>query len=242
MTQNPVIWNDQPVYTLDSWSTILDTSSSSSGLVLLDKPLGKSSFGMVRYLKRYLNFKKIGHTGTLDPAAEGLLILCFGKATKLADTVQALPKVYDAVIYFGRSTDSYDRESPWQDEQPTAHIDEQGLRRVLDEQFLGEIVQTPPLYSAIKVGGERLYKKARRGETIEIPSRTITIYRIEILHFRLPIAQVRIHCSKGTYIRSLARDVGAALQSSAYLAALRRVSIGEFNVDKAVPLSFLETV
>jgi len=239
MTQNPVIWNDQPVFTLDSWSTLSDPPIL-SGLVLLDKPLGKSSFGMVRYLKRYLNIKKVGHTGTLDPAAEGLLVLCFGKATKLADAVQALPKVYEAVLYFGRSTPSYDRESGWQDEQPIAHIDQASLKRVIEERFLGEIEQTPPLYSAIKIGGERLYKKARRGETIDIPSRNVTLYDIEIVHFHLPIVQLRIHCSKGTYIRSLARDIGLALHSSAYLAALRRVSIGPFNVDQALPLSFLE--
>lgn len=240
MTQNPVTWNDLPVFTLGSWSSILEPSTQ-NGLVLLDKPIGKSSFAMVRSLKRYLTIKKIGHTGTLDPAAEGLLILCFGKATKLADAVQALPKVYDAVIYLGRSTASYDRESPWEEEQPIAHIDAQSVSRVLEEQFLGQIEQTPPIYSAIKVGGERLYKKARRGESTAIPSRSITIHRIELLRFDLPVIQVRIFCSKGTYIRSLAHDLGLALQSSAYLAALRRIAIGDFKVDDAVPLSFLET-
>lgn len=240
MTQNPVTWNDQPVFTLNSWSSILEPSNH-HGLVLIDKPIGKSSFAMVRYLKRYLNIPKIGHTGTLDPAAEGLLILCFGNATKVADKVQALSKMYDAVLLFGRSTASYDRESPWQDEQPTAHITYPLLSNLLEAQFLGEIKQTPPIYSALKIGGERLYKKARRGEPVQIPSRIVTVYSIQILHFQLPLVQLRIHCSKGTYIRSLAHDVGIALQSSAYLAALRRIGIGEFKVDEAIPMSYLES-
>ncbi len=202
-------------------------------IVLMDKPLEWSSFHLVKYVRYRVPPKKVGHAGTLDPLANGLLVLCTGKATKSISQIQDLPKEYIARIRFGASTPSYDAALQPDHTSEWSHITRDSIEKVLQEQFSGEIMQKPPIYSAIRVKGERLYKKARRGEEIEIQPRPVVIYEIEILETDLPEITLRVKCGKGTYIRSLAHDLGLALGSRAYLAGLRRTKIGPFSADKA---------
>ena len=208
-------------------------------ILLVDKPLTWSSFQAVNklkyLLKRKYNFSKsfkIGHAGTLDPLATGLLIVCTGKFTKRIDEIQSQFKEYTGTFTVGATTPSYDLETEVNQTFPTEHITSELIQKTL-QQFLGEIDQKPPIFSAIKKDGVRLYEHARAGETVEIPFRKTTIYEFEITRFELPEIDFRVQCSKGTYIRSLAFDFGKALNSGAYLSALRRTKIGDYSVDNA---------
>ncbi len=207
-------------------------------LILIDKPLEWTSFDIVnkvRYLiSKKLQIKKIkvGHAGTLDPLATGLLIVCTGKFTKLIETYQGQEKEYIATIKLGATTPSFDRETEEDNIYEWSHITLEALNRVIPS-FIGEIDQVPPVFSAKKIDGKRSYESARKGLDIELKPNKIVIYSIEIIKFELPMVTVKLVCSKGTYIRSFARDLGAALQSGAYLIDLRRTKIGEFSVENA---------
>ncbi len=208
-------------------------------VLLIDKPLHWSSFQAVNKvkwsLKKHLGLKKIkvGHAGTLDPLASGLLIICTGKFTKRIMELQGMEKEYTGTFYLGATTPSYDLETEVNETFPTGHIDEDLIRETT-RQFTGEIDQKPPVFSAIKKDGKRLYEHARKGEEVEIASRKVTIHEFEITRIALPEVDFRVVCSKGTYIRSLAYDFGAALNSGAHLTALRRTKIGEYNVANAI--------
>ncbi len=214
-------------------------------IILVDKPLKWSSFQAVNKLK-YL-FKhhyhlpkkfKIGHAGTLDPLATGLLIICTGKFTKTISEIQAQAKEYTGTIVVGATTPSYDLETEVDQTFPTEHISE-FLILETTKQFVGEIDQKPPVFSAIKKDGKRLYEHARAGEEVEIASRKTTIHEFEITRIDLPEIDFRVKCSKGTYIRSLAYDFGKALQSGGYLSVLRRTKIGDYSVENgATPEEF----
>ncbi|MFI0425507.1 MAG: tRNA pseudouridine(55) synthase TruB [Flavobacterium sp.] len=209
-------------------------------VILIDKPLTWSSFQAVNKLKYILKRKydlpkkfKIGHAGTLDPLATGLLIICTGKFTKKITEIQAQVKEYTGTIVLGATTPSYDLETEVDATFPTNHITEAIILETTN-QFLGEIDQKPPVFSAIKKDGKRLYEHARAGEQVEIQSRKTTIYEFEITRVQLPEVDFRVKCSKGTYIRSLAYDFGLALQSGGHLSKLRRTKIGDYNVENAV--------
>lgn len=209
-------------------------------VILVDKPLKWSSFQAVNKLKYVLKNElnlpkkfKIGHAGTLDPLATGLLIICTGKFTKRITEIQAQAKEYTGTIILGATTPSYDLETEVDATFPTEHITE-ALILETTKQFIGEIDQKPPVFSAIKKDGKRLYEHARAGEEVEIQSRKTTIHEFEITRIQLPEVDFRVTCSKGTYIRSLAFDFGLALQSGGHLSVLRRTKIGNYSVENAV--------
>jgi tRNA pseudouridine55 synthase len=219
---------------------MLTAEDYQSGQVLLiDKPLHWTSFQVVnklRYeIKKAFNLKKIkvGHAGTLDPLATGLLVICTGKMTKQIDTFQGQIKEYTGTMVLGSTTPSYDLETNIDKIYPTQHITPELIIETT-KQFIGDIQQIPPVFSALKQDGKRLYQFARAGESVEIKSRQVHIQAFEITKIDGLNVDFRIVCSKGTYIRSLANDFGKALQSGAYLSALRRTKIGNFNVDNAV--------
>jgi len=210
-------------------------------VLLIDKPLNWTSFQVVNKIrweiKQQFNLKKIkvGHAGTLDPLATGLLILCTGTFTKRIDNFQAQEKEYTGTITVGATTPSYDLETEINANYPISHIDDQLISKIIP-QFIGEIEQKPPIFSAIKKDGKRLYELARAGETADIKPRKITIKAFEITNFDTPKIDFRVVCSKGTYIRSLANDIGLALNSGAHLSALRRTKIGDFHVKNALSI------
>jgi tRNA pseudouridine55 synthase len=201
-------------------------------ILLIDKPIGWTSFDVVNKI-RYAIKTKVGHAGTLDPAATGLLILCTGKATKRIEEFMAREKEYTGTITFGATTPSYDSETAPDQEFETGDLTPE---MIIDasKQFIGEIDQLPPMYSAIKVGGKKLYELARKGKTIELSARRINVREFELFNFNLPQAEFRVVCSKGTYIRSLAHDLGKAVNNGAYLSSLRRTRIGEFKIEDAM--------
>jgi tRNA pseudouridine55 synthase len=203
-------------------------------LLLINKPYRWTSFdivGKVRNAFKPLKLK-VGHAGTLDPLATGLLIVCTGKMTKQIDTFQAEEKEYTGTFTLGGTTPSYDMETEVDETFETVHLTEEMLKAAC-AQFTGEIQQYPPAHSAIKVNGERLYEKARRGEEVELKARTVTIKEFELTRIELPEVDFRVVCSKGTYIRSLAFDYGKAVNSGAYLSKLRRTRSGNFKVEDA---------
>jgi tRNA pseudouridine55 synthase len=204
-------------------------SSDPGEVLLIDKPYRWTSFDVVKKIRNVGKYAKIGHAGTLDPLATGLLILCTGKMTKQIDSFQAQEKEYTGTMIIGKTTPSIDLETEVDQEYETAHITEEHLLEAV-RQLCGPIQQIPPIYSAVRMGGERLYKKARRGEMIEIQPREVNIFHFELTRINLPEIDFRVVCSKGTYIRSLVRDFGLAIQSGAYLSALRRTRIGDFSV------------
>lgn len=206
----------------------------------VDKPAGWSSFRVVKKLRWLTKVKKIGHAGTLDPMATGLLICLIGRpATRQMDTFMHLPKIYEGVIRLGEITPSYDAETEITEQVDVDHLTNEEIRTACDA-FVGEIEQYPPMYSALKIGGERLYKKARRGETVERKPRKVTISNFEIGPLEGRDVSFSISCSKGTYIRSIAHDVGEKLGVGGHLVALRRVAIGDFHIDKAWTVEQLE--
>ncbi len=208
-------------------------------ILLIDKPLHWSSFQAVNKVKWAIRKKyglkkiKVGHAGTLDPLATGLLIICTGKFTKRIPELQGQVKEYTGSFTLGATTPSYDLETTTDRTFPTEHITEE-LISATTSQFIGDIDQVPPVFSAIKKDGKRLYEHARKGETVEIASRKIHISEFEITAINLPEVSFRVVCSKGTYIRSLAHDFGKALESGAHLSSLRRTGIGEYRADNAV--------
>jgi len=217
-------------------------------VLLIDKPLEWTSFQAVNkirwHIKQRFQIKKIkvGHAGTLDPLATGLLIICTGKQTKEINIYQGQVKEYTGTFTLGATTPSYDLETAIDNTFPTEHISTELIQETT-QQFLGEIDQKPPIFSAIKMEGKRLYELARKGETAEIKSRKVTINEFEITNVNLPKVDFRVVCSKGTYIRSLAFDFGKALNSGGHLSALRRTKIGEFSVKNAKSIEdFIKTL
>jgi tRNA pseudouridine55 synthase len=215
-------------------------------ILLIDKPLHWTSFQAVNKLKYVLINKvglpkkfKIGHAGTLDPLASGLLLVCTGKFTKRITELQGQSKEYNGTFYIGATTPSYDLETEIDETFKTSHIDETVIHETV-KRFLGEIDQKPPIFSAIKKDGVRLYEHARAGETVEIASRKTTIHEFEITRIALPEVDFRVVCSKGTYIRSLAYDFGKAMDSGAHLTVLRRTKIGEYDVLNAIDVTLFE--
>ncbi|PWK18955.1 tRNA pseudouridine(55) synthase TruB [Xanthomarina spongicola] len=220
----------------------------SGQVLLIDKPLHWTSFQVVNKLRWEIrhayNIKKIkvGHAGTLDPLATGLLIICTGKMTKQIDTFQGQIKEYTGTLVLGSTTPSFDLETEINETFPTDHITEKAIHEAT-KQFIGEINQYPPVFSAIKKDGKRLYEFARAGEDVEIKSRKITISEFEITSIEANNIHFRVLCSKGTYIRSLANDFGKALNTGSHLSALRRTKIGDFHVKNALtPEAFIESL
>lgn len=212
------------------------TDLTKGGIFLINKPKEWSSFDVVKFLRKRIRVKKTGHAGTLDPLATGLLILCCGKATKSISLIQDLPKIYKGEFTFGAETATYDSEGEITGKASWKHITEKNIEEVLNQEFTGTIEQVPPMYSALKYGGKKLYELARKGEEVVRLPRQVTIYRHKILSYKPPKLTIEITCSKGTYIRSIARDLGEALQSKGFLSALERTAIGHYLlVDALTP-------
>ena len=204
------------------------------GVLILDKPEGMTSAGAAAKIKKLLGPRKIGHTGTLDPFATGVLVLCFNEATRAADQITGLDKVYRSTLSFGVETDSQDRTGKVT-RQSALTFSEKDLLEAL-QTFSGECVQTVPKFSAVRVSGRRLYEFAREGIDVELPERRICIHSISLQSFRWPEAVIEVRCSKGTYMRQLAFDVGRKLGSGAHLSALRRMSVGPFTLERAIQM------
>lgn len=208
-------------------------------IILVNKPYTWTSFQVVNKLKYHIKHKygvkkfKIGHAGTLDPLATGLLIICIGKFTKRIEEFQAKEKEYTGVFRLGATTPCFDLEKPIDNEYPYLHITNDDILRVANS-FIGEIDQTPPIFSAVKVEGKRAYELARENQEVELKSKKIIISEFEVKNINLPDVEFRIVCSKGTYIRSIARDFGLALNSGAHLIELERTRIGEFRLEDAL--------
>ena len=201
-------------------------------IILLDKAVRKSSFNLVYKVRQATGVKKVGHAGTLDPQATGLVIVCTGKKTKEIFKIQELTKTYTGVITLGKTTSSYDGETEFKTESSIEHITEKEIFSARDL-FIGKIVQVPPMYSAVKVHGQSLYKYARKGVEFERKPREVFVYNFDITKIELPDVHFEISCSKGTYIRVIAHDLGKTLGCGGYLRKLRRTRIGDFNVDDA---------
>jgi len=220
-----------------------DIMNTMNGLLLIDKPAGISSFGVVARVRWLLSQQagkkmKVGHTGTLDPFATGLMIIVVGDYCKRAGEFSKLDKTYEATLRLGAISTTGDPEgeiAPQSDRQPS----ETELREALDK-FRGAITQTPPSYSAIKINGVRAYKLAREGKAVEMPSREVTIHELELLSYNYPEARIRTHVSSGTYIRTLAEDIGKKLETGAYLTGLRRTTVGKWRVADAVHLDSVD--
>ena len=215
-----------------------ETSVTEGELLLIDKPLNWTSFQVVNKIRWELKNKfgikklKVGHAGTLDPLATGLLLVCTGKMTKKISEIQALVKEYTGTFTMGATTPSYDLETPIDGTFPIDHLDDNALKEVIN-QFTGVVDQYPPVFSAIKKEGKRLYEYARKGEEIKINSRQVEILAFELTKIKLPTIDFYVKCSKGTYIRSLANDYGKALGSGAHLSSLRRTAIGLHRIEDA---------
>ena len=204
-------------------------------VLLIDKPLHWTSFDVIKKIRNIIKVKKVGHAGTLDPLATGLLIVCTGNKTKQIKQFMELEKEYTGTMVLGKTTPSVDLETEFDSEHDWHHITEQKCRNTTS-QFLGEIEQKPPVYSAIKVDGIRAYEKARQGQKITMKNRLVKVTEFQLTSVLLPEIVFRIKCSKGTYIRSLVRDFGEKLGVGAYLANLRRTKIGDYNVENALTI------
>ena len=216
-------------------------SQQKQDIILIDKPAGLSSFGVVARVRRRLSMEagkkvKVGHTGTLDPFATGLLILLANKATKLSNQFLKLDKWYEATIWLGKTSTTGDPEGEITDQHVEVIPTAEEVKTVVSE-FVGKITQTVPVFSAVKINGQRAYQLARRGEAVSMPTRQIEIYAIEILSYNYPELIIRTHVSSGTYIRTLGEDIGKALGVGAYLIALRRTQVGDYQIENAVKLS-----
>jgi tRNA pseudouridine55 synthase len=205
---------------------------SVSGFLIVDKPTGVSSFSMVALVRRLTGVRRVGHAGTLDPLASGVLPVAIGQATRLVEYLDDAPKAYDARLRFGVTTDTYDAEGTVIAERDASRVTAAAIRALLQE-FTGDIQQRPPVYSAIKVAGKPLYRYARAGAAVEASPRAVRIESIELRAFREGIAEIAVRCGKGTYVRSLAHDIGQRLGCGAHLAALRRTSSGGFGIEDA---------
>ena len=215
------------------------TPNAISGLLNLNKPMGITSHDVVQRVRRILGTKKVGHTGTLDPMATGVLVICVGQATRLIEYLLPGKKIYQAGITLGQSTDTYDAEGDVTATHDPSQVTQTDFIHSL-EPFIGEIQQIPPAFSAIKQNGVPLYKLARQGKNVSSPARNVQIYSIEILKFENPLVEVKVTCGSGTYIRSLAHDVGNALGVGAHLSALTRIQNGEWRIEDAISLDELE--
>ncbi|MBK8987439.1 MAG: tRNA pseudouridine(55) synthase TruB [Chloroflexi bacterium] len=204
----------------------------------MDKPIGLTSHDVVNQLRRLSGMRRVGHAGTLDPLATGVLLLGLGRATRLLEYLTGLPKLYETAVRLGQTTLTYDAEGEVVAERPYAHLSLAEIHHAL-QPFRGPIWQKPPRYSAIKQDGRPLYQLARQGIDIDTPARAVTIYELTLLAWEPPELRLRIRCSAGTYIRSLGHDLGEALGCGGYLTALRRAAIGDFTLDQAVPLADL---
>lgn len=206
------------------------------GVLVVDKPAGLTSFDVVREVRRALGLKKAGHTGTLDPMATGVLPVCLGDATRLAQFITEATKVYEATVRLGATTDTLDAEGRVLEERPVPPLSAALLETALDA-FRGTFAQTPPMYSAVRVGGRRLYELARAGETVERAPRQVTVHELLLRDFSANEVRLTVHASKGFFVRSLAADLGEALGCGAHLTALRRTRSGPFTLAEAVPLA-----
>ncbi len=214
-------------------------------IIYIDKPYKWTSFGVVNKVRYFVCRKqgvkkiKVGHAGTLDPLATGVMILCTGKATKKIEDFQYQTKEYIATLMLGATTPSFDLEKEIDSTYPTGHITRELVEETL-MRFTGEIQQVPPAFSACKVNGKRAYELARKGDDVGLKAKTLVIDEIELLECDLPVIKIRVACSKGTYIRALARDIGQALNSGAYLTALQRTRVGDVTLDKCIQLDDFE--
>ena len=210
-----------------------------SGVLVVDKPVGLTSHDVVQIIRRGTGIRRAGHTGTLDPRASGVLVVLIGPAVRLSEYVSASDKRYQATIRLGSSTDTFDAEGRITSSASVENISEEQFEEILD-QYVGEIEQVPPPYSAIKVGGRKAYEMARDGEEVNLEPRVIQVYSLELLEWDSPEAVVDVFCSSGTYVRSLANDLGNALGVGAHLVGLRRTKSGRFTLRDAVPLRRLQ--
>lgn len=207
------------------------------GILLVDKPAGPTSHDIVARVRRLSGVRRVGHTGTLDPLATGLLAICVGRATRLAEYLSGQSKSYEASVRLGQETTTYDAEGEIVAERQVS-VSEEELAAALDA-FRGVITQLPPLYSAVKVDGKPLYRLAREGVEVERPARTVTIFELDLIGWLPPLLELRIVCSSGTYVRSLAHDLGRVLECGGHVQALRRTAVGSFEVEEAVSLETL---
>ncbi len=215
---------------------ILKNLDLTAGLVLnINKPLGLTSFDIVRQIRRWTGYNKVGHAGTLDPLATGVLIVCMGSATKQISEFMEMEKEYKGIIELGKTTTTDDREGEILSRQPVPLLSRKDILTILS-QFKGEIKQVPPTYSALKLNGQRLYRLARRGNPIQLNARSVYIDDIELLNWETPFLFVRVVCGKGTYIRALARDIGRCLGTGGYLKSLQRTRIGSFCIKDSYSL------
>lgn len=217
----------------------MEAVQSEDMVLLMNKPLTWTSFQLVKKVKWLIRAKKVGHAGTLDPLATGLLVICTGKKTKTIETIQAAEKEYTGTFYIGATTPSFDLETERDAEFDISHITEEKVREVF-QQHIGEIMQVPPMHSAVKLNGQRAYKLARRGEMAELRPKPLVIKSFEITRYSLPEVDFKVVCSKGTYIRALARDIGLALGAGAHLTALCRTRIGDYLLTDALTVADLE--
>jgi tRNA pseudouridine55 synthase len=208
------------------------------GILLIDKPSGPTSHDIVAAVRRLSGIRRVGHTGTLDPLATGLLAICVGRATRLAEYMSGHRKSYETTIRIGQETTTYDAEGEIVVERQVS-VSEEEIATAL-EAFRGEITQVPPLYSAVKIDGKPLYRLAREGVEIEPPARTVTIFELDPVAWSEPLLELRLTCSSGTYVRSLAHDLGRELDCGGHVSALRRTAIGSFTVEEAASLEALD--
>lgn len=201
-----------------------------NGFLLVDKAKGETSFDVVRKVRREFGVKKVGHAGTLDKLATGLLLLAIGEGTKLLEYFIGLDKVYEVTAHFGYNSASYDAEGPIEPVDPAKVVSSEEILAVIEREFVGEIDQLPPKYSALKIAGKRASDRVRAGEEVVMKPRRLTIHSFELLENSWPLVKFRVHCSSGTYIRSLVYDLGQKLEVGGYVEDLRRISIGSFNV------------
>jgi len=208
------------------------------GILNIDKPSGMTSHDVVSRVRRAAGMRRVGHSGTLDPMATGVLVVCLGRATRLVEYLVGRPKTYLGTVRLGQTTDSYDADGKILQEKPVPDLTAALIEPLL-ETFRGDILQIPPMVSAIKKDGKKLYELAREGKTVERPPRPVTIYQLDMLKLEPPEITLRIQCSAGTYIRSIAYDLGELLGCGGHLSSLRREAVGEFGLDTAVPLGDL---
>jgi len=212
---------------------------SISGILNVNKGLGETSFQVVGFVRRRSGVRRVGHAGTLDPAATGVLLVCLGQAARVSEYLMALRKTYRATVRLGVSTTSYDSEGEVTSTADASGVTETVVREAL-KAFEGEIMQTPPAYSAVKVSGERAYRLARRGEDVALKPRRAMVYRIDVLSYEAPELEIEVECGKGTYIRSIAHYLGQALGCGGHLSALCRTRVGPFSIEDAVTREELE--
>lgn len=212
--------------------------SALDGAILIDKPVGPTSHDVVDAIRRHFNIKKVGHCGTLDPNATGLLIIVLGRGTKLSEKLMSDDKVYEGTIKFGETTDSYDADGELVGSLPVPPMTLEQLNEAAAS-FVGDLMQTPPMVSAVKKGGVPLYKLARKGLEVEREARLIHIYSFQFSSYQEPAGQFRMACTKGTYVRAIAHELGQKVGCGAHLATLRRTASGKFNVAQAIPLAEL---